>query len=129
MARKTERRKIANEFLKDRFIGRRAAPGPHEFVIVLDNLKVDFNIGKIFRSAYAFGAQEIHVLGTKWFDPSPAKGALKYVRSRFFASHEESFADLKTRDYEIFVFDPGAKVPLGRFVLPRRSAFVLGNEG
>lgn len=128
-ARKNERRKIENEFLRDRYIGKSAAPGVHDFVIVLDNLKVDFNIGKIFRSAYAFGAREIHVIGTSWFDPGPAKGALKYVPAKFFSSHEESFSDLKTRGYEIFVFDLGAKSVLGRSALPKKSAFVLGSEG
>lgn len=127
--RKTQRRKLENEFLRDRYIGRSATPGVHEFVIVLDNLKVDFNIGKIYRSAYAFGAAEIHVIGTKWFDPSPAKGALKYIPSKFFATPEESFADLKARGYEIFVFDLGASATLGQAPLPRKSAFVLGSEG
>ena len=35
-ARKNERRKIENEFLRDRYIGKSAAPGVHDFVIVLE---------------------------------------------------------------------------------------------
>jgi tRNA G18 (ribose-2'-O)-methylase SpoU len=37
----------------------RARTGCHEFIIVCDGLKSDFNIGKIFRSAEAFGAQAV----------------------------------------------------------------------
>ncbi|HFQ90627.1 MAG TPA: hypothetical protein ENK27_11190, partial [Desulfobulbus sp.] len=39
-----------------------ARPGIHSCILVLDGLKPDFNIGKIFRSADAFGAREIHLV-------------------------------------------------------------------
>lgn len=128
-ARKTERRKIETEFLKEKFVGRSAQPGCHDFVIVLDNLKPNFNLGKIFRSAYGFGARAVHVVGTRWFDPGPAKGALKYVPAKFFDSIEESFTELAREGYKIFVFDLGGTEELDRMELPRKSAFVLGNEG
>ena len=54
-----------------------AGPGLHECILVLDGLKPDFNIGKIFRSADAFGAREIHLIGVRSFDPEPAKGSVR----------------------------------------------------
>jgi tRNA G18 (ribose-2'-O)-methylase SpoU len=74
-----ERRSAIKRFEKQKRANLLADPGVHEFVVVLDGLKAGFNIGKIFRSADAFGAFEVHVIGTSFFDPAPAKGSFKYV--------------------------------------------------
>ena len=127
--KRSQNRRKEIEFLKERFVGRSAKPGCHEFIIVLDNLKASFNLGKIFRSAFVFGAKEIHVVGTKWFDPGPAKGALKYVPAKFFDSIEASFLDLQAQGYAIFAFDMHGEASLGKAPLPEKSAFIFGNEG
>lgn len=127
--KQVSRRRLEIEFLKEKYVGLSAKPGCHEFVIVLDNLKPNFNLGKIFRSAFVFGAREVHVIGTKYFDPGPGKGALKYVPAKFFATHAESLMWLKEEGYAVFAFDMGGKSVLGQFALPKKSAFLLGNEG
>jgi len=105
-----------------------APPGPHDFVIILDGLKPAFNIGKIFRSADAFGAREIHLIGIDFFDPAPAMGSFKWVPARFHERFETCHQDLCERGYTLFTLDPIKGTPLPGSDLPRRSAFILGHE-
>lgn len=105
-----------------------ATPGIFDFIIVLDNLKQGFNIGKIFRSADAFGAREVHVIGTDFFDPAPAMGSFKWVPALFFPTFADSYQNLLDRNYSLFMLEPGAGALLHRVDLPRRSAFVFGHE-
>ncbi len=39
-----------------------AKPGIHEMIIVLDHLKPSYNVGKIFRSADAFGVRRVDLV-------------------------------------------------------------------
>jgi tRNA G18 (ribose-2'-O)-methylase SpoU len=105
-----------------------AQPGPLPLVIVLDHLKPNFNVAKIFRSAQAFGVREIHLIGIDWFDPAAAKGAFKHVPARFFEDFEQSYELLVPQGYRISVLDPIAGEPLAASLLPPMSAFVLGHE-
>ncbi|MES9856990.1 MAG: TrmH family RNA methyltransferase [Sedimenticola sp.] len=105
-----------------------ATPGVHQFIIVLDHLKAGFNVPKIFRSAEAFGAQEIHLIDIGPFDPSPAKGAFKTVPARPYATFEESYTDLTTRGYTLFTLEADRGEPLTAAELPEKSAFIFGHE-
>ncbi|MGD9332051.1 MAG: TrmH family RNA methyltransferase [Desulfobacterales bacterium] len=105
-----------------------ARPGAHEFVIILDRLKPAFNIGKIFRSADALGAREVHLIGIDFFDPAPAMGSFKWVPARFHGRFETCYQNLRARGYTLFTLDPDAGLALDRVALPRRSAFIFGHE-
>jgi hypothetical protein len=67
------KRQFRMAFEKQRRRNAIARPGCHEFIIICDGLKSDFNIGKIFRSAEAFGAQAVHLVGMDCFNPYPAR--------------------------------------------------------
>ena len=43
--------------------------GPHKLIMVLDGLKPDYNIGKIYRTAEALGIHAIYLVGISFFDP------------------------------------------------------------
>lgn len=105
-----------------------ATPGIHDFIIVLDHLKAGFNVPKIFRSAEAFGAQELHLINIGPFDPSPAKGAFKNVPSRFFDSFGECYSELKQRGYTMLTLEAEKGVKLAKATLPEKSAFIFGHE-
>jgi tRNA G18 (ribose-2'-O)-methylase SpoU len=105
-----------------------AKPGPSAFVIVLDHLKAGFNVPKIFRSAQAFGAAEVHLINVDPFDPSPAKGAFRAVPARFFDEFDDSYRDLRGRGYSLFTLEPAGGSSLYECALPLRSAFVFGHE-
>ena len=54
-----ERQSAIRRFRKQKRLNSMASPGRHDFIIVLDHLKPAFNIGKIFRSADAFGVATV----------------------------------------------------------------------
>ena len=106
----------------------RSKPGKHNLTLVLDNLKRGFNIGKIFRSADVFSIHQVHVVGTKEFNPYPAKGALRRVPLKFFSTLNESISELKSSGHEIFVFDTHTDDYLDSAEISSKAAFVFGNE-
>jgi len=105
-----------------------ATPGVHDFVIVLDNLKPSFNIGKIFRSGDAFGAREIHLIGIDYFDCAAAKGAFKWVPARFHDSFDSCYKSLTDEGYALFTLEPDQENLLSGTCLPTKSGFVFGHE-
>ena len=119
---------IRMAFEKQRRRNVMAKPGCHEFIIVCDGLKSDFNIGKIFRSAEAFGAQAVHLVGIDSFNPYPARGTLRQVPAKFFGDFEQSYQMLCDEDYTPFVLRPDTGSVLPQVRLPKRSAFVMGHE-
>lgn len=125
---RTPEDQAAWRFERQRRANLMAPPGPSELVFVLDGLRADYNIGKIFRSADAFGVREIHLVGVKVFDPSSAGGSFKWVPAKFHDDVGPCLAELDARGYEIFVMDPKEGSELGSFRLPSRTALLLGNE-
>jgi tRNA G18 (ribose-2'-O)-methylase SpoU len=105
-----------------------ASPGLHDFVIILDNLKPSFNIGKIFRSGDAFGAHSVHLIGTDYFEVKPAKGSFKWLPAHFHKTFDQCYTLLKEEGYTMFVMEPDAIAPLHRMKLPKKSAFIFGHE-
>lgn len=105
-----------------------ARPGAHPFVLVLDHLKAGFNVPKIFRSAEAFGAREVHLIDIGMFDPAPGKGSFRKVPARFYDTFEQSYGELKSRGYTLFILEAGSGESLYRATLPQKCAFVLGHE-
>ncbi|MGD8588256.1 MAG: TrmH family RNA methyltransferase [Chromatiales bacterium] len=105
-----------------------AHPGVHDFILVLDHMKAGFNVAKIFRSAEAFGACEIHLIDIGPFDPSPAKGAFKKVPARFYSCFAESYQELVRRGYRAMRLESECKTVLPQAQLPQKCAFILGHE-
>lgn len=124
-----ERRWLRKKFEKHRRINIRAAePGVHRFVIVLDHLKPTYNVGKIFRSADAFGAREVHLVGIPFFNPVPAMGSFKWVPARFHDDFPTCHRELSANGYRMFRLDPETGRPVSRVDLPEKSAFIFGHE-
>ena len=136
MTKRTEskKRQEARHWAERQYIKHRrhnmvyAEPGEHDFSIVLDNLKPSFNIGKIFRSADAFGARDIHLIGTEYFEVKPAKGSFKWIPAHFHNSFNECYEMLAQDGYTFFVMEPTAEKNLFQIDLPQKSAFVFGHE-
>jgi tRNA G18 (ribose-2'-O)-methylase SpoU len=105
-----------------------AAPGIHSCIVILDGLKPDFNIGKIFRAADAFSIREIHLVDIEFFDPEPAKGSVRWVP---FFQHENfaaCYRQLVGRGYTCITLEPGQQQVIGKQSLPKKSAFIFGHE-
>jgi tRNA G18 (ribose-2'-O)-methylase SpoU len=121
MQKTFERQRLLNKMM-----GR---PGPYPFVMILDHLKVDFNIGKIIRSAEAFGAMGVDVVGTSFFDPLPAKGCMKRVPWTLTKTFQESYQKWLDEGFTFYAFDSEAEHGLHEIQFPEKSAFILGHEG
>ena len=128
MSKKT-RAFIAKKFEKELEINQhKAQEGIHDLIIVLDHLKGNFNMGKIIRTCETFSIKEVHIIGTKFFDPTTAKGALKRVKIYWYDDIDESISRLKKLDFKLIAFDSKAKEFLGDRDLPKKSAFLFGHE-
>ena len=128
MSKKENRRNMLLRYNKERQRNVLAEPGEHEFVLVLDQLKPSFNVGKTFRSAEAFGAGSVHLVNIDAFDPAPAKGSFRKVPAVFHETFAECYAQLSQQDYHFFLLSPDDATSLCAATLPQKSAFILGHE-
>jgi 23S rRNA (guanosine2251-2'-O)-methyltransferase len=121
---------LRNKFLRELLINQaKAKPGPFELVLILDHLKSGPNIGKILRTAEVMGVKEVYIIGTKYFDPTPAKGAIKRIPLCFMPHFHEAYEKLHQAQYTFYRFDLKATQFLGQTHLSKKAAFILGHEG
>jgi len=107
---------------------RRAPLGPYPLILVLDQLKAGFNVGKIIRTANALGVQEVFLIGISAWDPAYARGALKATRTRSFADTGSALAVLREEGYTVIALHPRGKDFVGEIEYPEKTAFLIGHE-
>jgi tRNA G18 (ribose-2'-O)-methylase SpoU len=100
------------------------------FHIAIENLEHDFNIGSIVRTANAFLAKEIHIVGRKRWNRRGAMVTDRYQHIR----HHESVNELKAWATEagipiIGIDNVPASTPLEKFDLPEACVLFFGQEG
>lgn len=105
-----------------------AQPGIHQCILILDGLKPDFNIGKIIRSADAFGIREVHLVGVDHFDPEPAKGSMRWVVLRHHSDFSSCFAEVAGVGFACYCLQPEEDNILGTVPFPEKTAFIVGHE-
>ena len=101
-----------------------------QFHVAIENLEHDLNIGSIVRSANAFMASEVHIVGKRRWN---RRGAMVTDRYQHVRHHADiaTFADWARRnDLAIIGIDnlPGS-VALETFVLPEKCILLFGQEG
>jgi tRNA G18 (ribose-2'-O)-methylase SpoU len=102
----------------------------HDFHVAIENWQHDFNIGTIVRTANAFLAAEVHIVGRKRWNRRGAMVTDRYQHVR----HHESAADLAAYLHEhgvrLLGIDnlPGS-AHLETMEMPRRVCFLFGQEG
>lgn len=122
------RRNPIKKFRIEKIKSEHAPAGPHDMVLILDGLKSTFNVGKIFRSAQAFGVREVCLVNIPFFDPYPAKGAFKQTKSRSFDNFNSCFEALKAEGYQFYTLEASGLQVLGEESFPPKVAFVVGHE-
>lgn len=125
---KSEREMARKRFRRQRNKNYLARPGIHDCIIVLDHLKPSYNIGKIFRSAEAFGCHEIHLVGIDFFDPAPGMGAFKWVPAVFHTEFFTCYTEIINKGYTPYLLEPGQGSLVTNTSLPGKSAFIFGHE-
>jgi tRNA G18 (ribose-2'-O)-methylase SpoU len=102
----------------------------HDFHVAIENWQHDFNIGSIFRTANAFLAKEVHIVGHRKWNRRGAMVTDRYQHVRYHRDFTE-LADW-CRDVSVPMVGidnlPGS-VPLESFSLPRSCLLLFGQEG
>jgi tRNA G18 (ribose-2'-O)-methylase SpoU len=101
-------------------------PRRHDFAIAIENWRHDLNIGTVVRTANAFLAREVIIVGRRRWNRRGAMVTDRYQHIRHVPVPE----DLIELGYQIVAIDnlPGA-VPLESFALPRNALLLFGQEG
>jgi tRNA G18 (ribose-2'-O)-methylase SpoU len=122
-------RKI-KKYMQEMLKSKTAPLGPHELIAVLDNMKGEFNLPRIVRSANLFGCREVFIAGTEYFNPYPAVGAVRHTRIRNFKSMDEALLCLKEMDYTVYALQPPnyEGSDLFKQVFSDKTAFIAGHE-
>ncbi len=102
----------------------------HPFHVAIENWQHDFNIGSIVRTANAFLAAEVHVVGKRRWNRRGAMVTDRYQHVRHHADVGALAAWAAEEGVEVIGVDnlPGA-VPLETAQLPERCVLVFGQEG
>lgn len=102
----------------------------HPFHVAIENWSHDFNIGSVVRTANAFMAAEVHIVGNRRWN---RRGAMVTDRYQHIRHHEDVAA---LRDWAeaanlplIGIDNLPGSVPLETFALPRECVMLFGQEG
>ena len=102
----------------------------HPFHVAIENWQHDMNIGSIVRSANAFGAATVHIIGRKRWNKRGAMVTDRYQH----VIHHETVADFvswaQAERLPIIAIDnvPGSVI-IETFALPERCVMLFGQEG
>ncbi|MGZ4624833.1 MAG: TrmH family RNA methyltransferase [Kineosporiaceae bacterium] len=104
----------------------------HDFHVAIENLAHDFNIGSVVRTANAFNAAAVHVVGRRRWNRRGAMvtdRSLEVVHHPDVAAHVAGAAAQPAGGLPLVGVDnlPGA-VPLETFSWPRRCVLLFGQE-
>ncbi len=102
----------------------------HPFHVAIENWQHDFNIGSVVRTANAFLAAEVHIIGRRRWNRRGAMVTDRYQHIRAHSSIEQFATWARDANLPLLGVDnlPGA-VPLESADLPRRCVLVFGQEG
>ena len=102
----------------------------HDFHVAIENWRHDFNIGTIVRSANAFLAAEVHIVGNRRWNRRGAMVTDRYQHIRHHPSVTDLAAYLHQRDVRLLGIDnlPGS-AHLETMTVPRRVCLLFGQEG
>ena len=102
----------------------------HPFHVAIENWQHDLNIGSIVRSANAFLAAEVHIVGKRRWN---RRGAMVTDRYQHVRHHEDVAAFTEWARTEglpvIAVDNVEGSVPVDRADLPERCVLMFGQEG
>ena len=102
----------------------------HKYHVAIENWQHDLNIGSIVRTANAFLAEEVHIIGNRRWN---RRGAMVTDRYQHVSNHptvEEFVAWAKERKLPIIAIDnvPGCQ-KIEEYSLPEECILLFGQEG
>ena len=102
----------------------------HDFHVAIENWQHDFNIGTIVRTANAFLAREVHIVGKRRWNRRGAMVTDRYQHVRHHPTVEDLAAYLHDQRVTLMGIDnlPGAE-HVETWEMPRSVCFLFGQEG
>jgi tRNA G18 (ribose-2'-O)-methylase SpoU len=102
----------------------------HPFHVAIENFEHDLNIGTVVRTANAFLAAEVHVVGRRRWNRRGAMVTDRYQHLRHHADVAGLLAFAGAEDLAVVAVDNGPDaVALEEVQLPRRCVLLFGQEG
>jgi tRNA G18 (ribose-2'-O)-methylase SpoU len=102
----------------------------HGFHVAIENWQHDFNIGSVVRTANAFLAAEVHVVGRKRWNRRGAMVTDRYQHIRHHPSVGSLVEWAARSDIPLIGVENSPRAePLETAALPQHCALVLGQEG
>jgi tRNA G18 (ribose-2'-O)-methylase SpoU len=102
----------------------------HDFHVAIENWQHDFNIGTIVRTANAFLAREVHIVGRRRWNRRGAMVTDRYQHVRHHETPQELAEAMRGDGVTVLGIDnlPGSR-PLESLALPRKVCLLFGQEG
>ncbi|KRF09195.1 rRNA methyltransferase [Arthrobacter sp. Soil782] len=102
----------------------------HNFHVAIENWQHDLNIGSVVRTANAFLAREVHIIGRRRWNRRGAMVTDRYQHVRHHPTVEEFVEWAQAAGLRVIGIDnfPDS-VPLETYELPRDCVLVFGQEG
>jgi rRNA methylases len=102
----------------------------HPFHVAIENWQHDMNIGSIVRSANAFAADTVHIIGRKRWNKRGAMVTDRYQHVVHHTDVDDFVAWAHDHELPIIAIDnvPGS-VPIETFAFPERCVLLFGQEG
>lgn len=102
----------------------------HPFHVAIENWQHDMNIGSIVRSANAFAADTVHIIGRRRWNK---RGAMVTDRYQHVINHPDVAAFTEwAREHDlpiVAVDNVEGSVPIETYRLPERCVLLFGQEG
>lgn len=102
----------------------------HKFHVAIENWQHDLNIGSIVRTANAFLAAEVHIIGNRRWNRRGAMVTDRYQHVRHHPTVDDFLAWAKSEKLPIIAIDnvPGCK-KIEEYDLPESCVLLFGQEG
>jgi len=102
----------------------------HKYHVAIENWQHDLNIGSIVRTANAFLAAEVHIIGNKRWNRRGAMVTDRYQHVTHHPNVEEFVLWAKSRNLPIIAIDnvPGCQ-KIEQYSLPEECVLLFGQEG
>jgi tRNA G18 (ribose-2'-O)-methylase SpoU len=102
----------------------------HKYHVAIENWQHDLNIGSIVRTANAFLAEEVHIIGNRRWNRRGAMVTDRYQHVSHHPTVEEFVAWAKGKNLPIIAIDnvPGCK-KIEEYSLPEECVLLFGQEG
>ena len=129
-------RKLQNAELGRKTVSQYRESEKSPFIIVLDNVRSQSNVGSVFRTADAFLTESIYLWGITARPPhreiqKTALGATESVSWKYFKSTHDAVSDLKSANYKIVGIEQAeGSVSLSDFIVEKdtKYAVIFGHE-